>query len=533
MFDIFSLVSAAILLGITIPIYKWRLKREEIKIKTERPNTPFHVKILIGVVIAIIVIPLVGGASATIFFLSWYSFAPDELVVKKQEVKNKLEIDGNVSSLKFDKEKNLLYLLSTFGAEASPELTIIDGDSHDVVDKLSIDIPMTRPLLVIQPSTDIIFLVDNYGNRPDYKSKIHVLDLQTKKQVTQFDFDTNSGPIAFVEDPNIVYVNHVLKNSISVIDIEKNSVIKKIPIGMRPSGLLVNPNTNLVYSSSHTSESTIIIDGTTHQKIDEMTFEHGPGNMVIDEDTNILYLANSGHYKNKGTTISVIDGTTHNILDTIDVKDDPSRILLNPYTDKLYVHKYNDHEFAVIDTNTNKIIETIELGFRPMYMDIDPKTNLIYLAQYSKNSLQVIDVDTNQLVDFEDPSMFDDIPITGKITQSKTGSSNDSNLDKIKADEKVQSIIKPINATFWSNMTTISQGVYTGSSTWCENGYMAISGGVELLSGNLQVIDSVPTGAFYVDGQDEPIPIGWGVGIKNMGTTEGTYMVYVDCFEIK
>jgi len=281
--DAFTLVSALVLLAITIPIYKWRLRREKVKIKAEREDAPRHVKILIALVLVIIFVPVMGGAAAIGFLLVAMPFSDTDYSTPKiPETVNGLKIGEKVGLFVIDDVTNKIYV-NSFGMEKNPEIIVIDGDSNKILEKFLIDIPLTRPLLTIQPSTNFLFISDNYGDYTDYKSKLHVIDLETKKVISSFDFVGNSWPIAFVENPDIAYVNHVTHGSISVIDVAKNSIIKKIFVGTNPSGLSVNPNNNLVYSSSYTSEAITIIDGASHEKIDTISFEYGPGDMVIDQ----------------------------------------------------------------------------------------------------------------------------------------------------------------------------------------------------------------------------------------------------------
>ena len=314
-----------------------------------------------------------------------------------------IEIGGNVGSLAVNDNTNMIYAVNSFGTDKNTEIVVIDGSSNKIIDKIQIDTTLTRPILTFNPSSNLLVVVDNYGDSRESQSKIHIVDLSTRQEISTFNFETNSSPITFVENSKLAYVNHVDDSSLSVIDIEKNSIIKKISVGQNPSGLTFNPSTNRVYSSSFTSHAIKVIDVSSHEVIETIRFEFGPGNMEVNPNTNLIYVANGGHYTKKGTIISVLDGSSHTVLETIDLGDWPNLIELNPITNLLYAQKYNENTIAVIDTNTNKVIGNIELEFRPMYMDINLITNQVYLSGYNNKLIAIIDGNTNELREFDNP----------------------------------------------------------------------------------------------------------------------------------
>ena len=432
--EISNIVIAGILIAITYPLYKLRMKKdaqkklivgphENVKRKRSwwwlvppmfggifgglisffaiRKDDVRKAKICLYVGIFMTAAPFVWDFATT----GEIPFVPGTTSPSYQppDTIKGLDLGVKINSFAINDKTNLIYVATTKENGTNPELLVIDGSTNKIVDKFQIDKTLTRPFLNIQPEVNFLYITDYYGEGRDQKSNIHVINLDTKQRITSYDFMTGAHPITFLEDSDIFYVNHVSRNSISVFDNSKNYLIKTISVGQNPSGLAYNPNTNLAYSSSFASHAIEVIDATSHEVIDNIKFEYGPGKMVIDLDSNLIYVANGGYYKNKGTIVSILDGSSHQVLKTIDLGDWPHLMELNPITNTLYVLKSNEGDIAVIDTNTNEVIGNIELNSKPMHMDINTETNQVYLAGYRDNLLAVIDGKTNTLLEFENP----------------------------------------------------------------------------------------------------------------------------------
>lgn len=428
--EITNIVIACILIAITYPLYKLRMKKEAQKKLVVGPHEnvkrkrswlwiilPVFTGIFGGLIsffairkddvkkariclylgIIITVAPFVYNYVET----GSVPFLPGTDSFESSDKVKGLDLGGEIASFSINSNTNKMYAVILSEKEINQEILVIDGNTNNIVDKFSIDKTLTKPFLKIQPTTNFLYITDYYGDGREQRSKIYVVNLDTKQRIASYDFTTSAYPITFLDNSNIFYVNHVSHNSISVFDNAKNYLIKTIRVGQNPSGLAYNPNTNLVYSSSFASHAIDVIDASTHEVIDRIKFEYAPGDMEIDLDTNLIYVANGGHYSNKGTIVSVLDGSSHEVIETIDVGDWPNLMKLNPVTDMLYVQKYNDNEIAVIDTNSNKIIKIVDINVKPTQMDINFETNQIYLSGRSNEFISVIDGKSNTLVEFD------------------------------------------------------------------------------------------------------------------------------------
>ena len=311
--------------------------------------------------------------------------------------------------------------------ENRSNISVIDGDTNQVIDTIKLsngdvssDVginPITNRIYVTDINSLSVKVIDGEDNR--VIKTIHMVDVPGSFSSR---IEVNS-----LEDR--IYVS--IASDIHVIDGKTNSVIDKFRVGDNQSDIDINPVTNRIYVSDKSHHSVFIIDGKTNENIDNIRIREFPREIGINPVTNRIYMSNL-----VSTNINVINGETNQVIDTIDVENKPGRIAINPTTNRIYVtNRLTNNNISVIGGDTNQVIDNIVVGGSLAEVVVNPTTNRIYVANSTKDNIIVIDGEDNNVIDtidVEGSPQEQEVginPLTNRIYVVNSSSNNVSVID--------------------------------------------------------------------------------------------------------
>ena len=204
------------------------------------------------------------------------------------------------------------------------------------------------------------------------------------------------GGVGVNTKTHMIYVTHVLTNTVSVINGSTNMVVSTVGVGSIPAGIAVNSNTNEIYVTNNNGTNVTVIDGATNTVTKTIPTGEHPEFVVLNPNTNKIYVLSTF---GSSMGISVIDGKTNTVTSKISFNVFAvDGIGVNPSANKIYASQANN-TVVVIDGNTNKKVGMINVGSCPRGSVANPNTNQIYVSRLCNTSwMTVINGSTNNVV---------------------------------------------------------------------------------------------------------------------------------------
>ena len=336
---------------------------------------------------------------------SGLSFA--QTLIKSVEV-------SNAGSIAVNPETNRIYVAGSNRSGSKSFISVIDGDTNEVIDVINIEgISFLR--VAVNISSDLI-----YASNVNILSTLRPFD--SVSFVTVIDGNTNEiiDTIGLSRiKPTSLIVNQIT-NKVYVTGV-KGLVTKKMVIDVVDGGLnefedslnlskgfifdaAINQETNRLYATEITEDrsgerkiNVRVIDGETNSMIDVIEFGNiTNGGLAIDENTNKIYLAETINFTSNDindlmTVVNVIDGETNEVTDVIELDSTfISSVTVNSETNKIYTGtmKIGDDGFAretieIIDGQTIVSIDVSDgelPASAPIDVAVNPVTNRIYTS---------------------------------------------------------------------------------------------------------------------------------------------------------
>lgn len=146
-----------------------------------------------------------------------------------------------------------------------------------------------------------------------------------------------SGGSEVVVDPKTGIAS---SGTVSVIDLESKKQITEIGVQLHPSGMAFSPDKNQLYVANANSDLVSVIDTRTNQVLknlstkpmDELPFGSAPNSVVLSKDGKTLYAANGGN-----NHIAVIDLQQGKVKGLIPTGWYPGAVILSQDGNKLFV----------------------------------------------------------------------------------------------------------------------------------------------------------------------------------------------------
>ncbi len=324
---------------------------------------------------------------------------------------------SNASDIAINPETNRIYVAGNDSLRFKSFVSVIDGDTNEIIETIDIDGRSSLDISINTLSNTI------YVSNTHILSTLRPFD--SVNFITIIDGDTNDiidiiglskidpRGIILNQKTNKIYIPgakelNVKKMVIYVIDGETNEVIQTIDLQEGNIGYAaINQETNRIYveeflhdRSGDRKVNIAVIDGETDTLID--TIELGDitiGRLAVNEVTNKIYLAEIKNFLSENindlmSVINVIDGATNEVIDVIELDSTVIQpVDVNPESNKIYAGtlKIDQIGFAsefveIVDGENNDIIGDVDVGDRalpdswPFDIAVNLATNRIYTS---------------------------------------------------------------------------------------------------------------------------------------------------------
>lgn len=224
------------------------------------------------------------------------------------------------------------------------------------------------------------YLFTDQDNRMLYVShrfSVHVLDLNTEKQIGIFENLQGVHGITIAPNAGKGFITEGKGNSVQVFDIKTLKIIKSIPVsGKNPDGVLFDAYSNQVFTWNGNSGNTSVID--VNSLTEKITIELGgrPEFGVSDGKGKV-------YDNNKSLNIiKVIDCKTLKVVDSITPLpcETPVALCYDSKNKRLFTGCRGNKGMSVININNNKVITTLPICPEVDAIRFDEETGLIFCA---------------------------------------------------------------------------------------------------------------------------------------------------------
>jgi YVTN family beta-propeller protein len=226
-------------------------------------------------------------------------FAVSVLDSRTQDTLAQVPVGINPWIIEVSERANRIYVANY----ASYNVSVIDGESHDVIDTIEMGSFRTPGGIA----------VDEVANRVYIANTLHLGPL-----------DLGGGRLV-------------------IVDGDTHRVVDTLRVGRRAQ-VAVNQQTHRVYVASRQRDTVDVIDGDTHARLATVDVGPDPYGLAVNEGANRIYVANHG-----GRSVSVIDGDSHDVLREVEVGRSPTFVAVNEATGRVYVTNSADDTVSVIE----------------------------------------------------------------------------------------------------------------------------------------------------------------------------------------
>ncbi len=275
-----------------------------------------------------------------------YVGVPDALLVIDGDSHNivvdiPLEMDDIIRDIEVNPQTNRIYV--AYRPRGGPnKIVVFDGTTNQPIGEM-IESIYDQYQIAINPATNFIYIADpSYlvGSHDSIDRYSGYANQQLGKLVIPGSNETiyrEEMGIAVNSNTNRIFFTWSGDDTLRVIDGETFSIIKAIPLSSFSINVHVNPYTNYVYVGD------LVFDGETYE---EAVSNYTGYLRVIDPVNNLLYTTDWPD------TLYVLDGTTHNVLTSLELLEGTSigitGVSCNSKTGRVYVIFSQENQIVVV-----------------------------------------------------------------------------------------------------------------------------------------------------------------------------------------
>ncbi|BCA79356.1 hypothetical protein AOP6_1143 [Desulfuromonas sp. AOP6] len=245
-----------------------------------------------------------------------------------------LAVDGPVSDLSLDKERQLLYILSR-GARA---LLVFDCQRNRIVDRVALPVTVDPRYLALSTDGIHAFVSDAATDR------VVKVDLRSGQLVQQASVGYRPGRLIYFDDGSLgrVAVSSPGSQQVFILDAQSLSLVSALSSGFQPEGLFVAGS--------------------------------------------VLYVCDRG-----SQTVTAWSLRSRSVLSHIPVGREPVS-LAGDGGDKIYVANYGDQNLSVITRGQNMALRQIPVGRGPYSFAYLGHRNVLYVANRLSQTVTALDI---------------------------------------------------------------------------------------------------------------------------------------------
>jgi len=302
------------------------------------------------------------------------------------------QVGGNMVYGCYNSNNNKIYYIQSGSYNQNSFLSIIDGESNQVIDVIPIA-SMLRSC-IYNCVNNKVYVSDNGNN------EVTVIDGQSNSIITTITIQMGLGSVPsglfYVQNSNKIYCSCF--GSIKIIDGGTDQIIATHDIYHWTSDFTYNPINHKVYAAASSSDKLIVIDEYTNNIIAEIPMGDHPLALAYCSNNNKVYCAHL--FDN---IVNIIDGNTDEIIGTI-IDDRCRDIAYSSYSNKIYLtsQALGSRAVTIIDCEQDEIITRIDVGGLSASLLYNPNNNRVYVNTLGGGNgtemlVNVIDCNTDEI----------------------------------------------------------------------------------------------------------------------------------------
>jgi PQQ-dependent catabolism-associated beta-propeller protein len=286
--------------------------------------------------------------------------------------------------------------------EDSNNVTVIDGDTHNVLQ--TIDIGKRPRGLKVSPDGRLLYVAVSGAPKcpptmDDEECEKLEVDLsadgiaevdtatRTVRRVLPSGLDPEQFDLNW--ETGMMYVANENANLASILDVANGAIVQTVDTGREPEGVRVSPDGRFAYVTGEVDSDITVIDTATGMISGKIAVGLRPRDITFSSDSTRAYISNE-----IGASISVIDVAAQTVVQTFSLPEGslPMGLALAPDNKTLYVANGRAKTVMSINVDSGEIIKSVEAGQRPWGITLSPDGSKLFTANGPSNDVSVIDV---------------------------------------------------------------------------------------------------------------------------------------------
>lgn len=231
-------------------------------------------------------------------------------------------------------------------------MLIVDLAEKKIVDRVAFPHAVRPHCVQWEPHSGLLYVTT------ELDKAVTILDPKTKAIVGQIPTGAEqSHMLVLSHDGRRGYTANVSAGTVSVLDLKSRKLVTQIPISTNTQRIAITPDDRWVFTSDQAKPRLAVIDTKTNtvaRWVDLPVQGYG-GTVTRDGKLLLLTLMT-------GNELAVVDLTTWKVVRTIPVGPKPQFVLLSPDQTTAYVSNEAGHTVDVISTASWKVEHVIQVG---------------------------------------------------------------------------------------------------------------------------------------------------------------------------
>jgi 40-residue YVTN family beta-propeller repeat len=290
--------------------------------------------------------------------------------------------------------------------EASGDLTVIDGETHQVVRTVALG---KRPRgLRLSPDGKSLYIalsgspvggpgVDESKLPPPDKSAdgIGVLDVASLSLKRVIRGVSDPEQIATTGDGRLVVASEDTGRA-QILSAATGETLGSVEVNAEPEGVAVSPDGRFAYVASESDNVLTVIDLARNAKLRQLKLAERPRGVLFSADGGRAFVTGEAD-----RSVTALDARSHSIVGRAVLPDPnakPMGLAISPDGAHLYVTTGRGGALVSLKLPELSVERSIGVGPRPWGVATSPDGRLIYTANGPSNDLSVVDAASFQVV---------------------------------------------------------------------------------------------------------------------------------------
>jgi len=278
--------------------------------------------------------------------------------------------------------------------EKDNTVSVIDGESHEVIDTITVG---ERPRgMVLSNDGKTLYICTSDEDH------VEVYDLESKQLLHSLPSGPDPELMALDHEGKHLYIANEDDNLVTVVDVQERLKVVEIPVGIEPEGIGLSPDGKWLVNTSETTNMAHFINTESLEIEDNVLVDTRPRVAQFTADGSEVWVSSE-----IGGTVSVIDVETKAIKHKIEFEVaglvpeslQPVGVkIASDGSDKVYVALGPSARVAVINAKTYEVEKYLLVGPRVWNLEFSPDQKFLYTTNGVSGDVSIIDLEKTRVI---------------------------------------------------------------------------------------------------------------------------------------